>query len=91
MVARRTSSRMQSNGGTSYQAEVAEMIGDYPAASMVVLFAAGVGIGMIAGHAISESLHRSFTPDESLTHKVACQIRSALKQALPENVWHYLA
>lgn len=82
----RTAGRM--NGGAN---RPLEMIGEYPAASMVVLFSVGLGLGLVVGHALSESLADGSRRRDSLVQKLTCQIRSVLKQTLPENIWRQLS
>ena len=86
MVARHTRAQPGANGGRT--SNPAEMIADHPATSMVVLFGVGLGVGLVIGHAICESTR---TQSESLVHKLSCQIRDTLKQALPEGVWQHLS
>ncbi len=88
MVARQTPTASRMNGGAT---RYPETIGEYPAAAMVVLFSVGLGIGLVVGHAISESLTDESRPSDSLVQKLTCQIRNALKQALPENIWQQLS
>lgn len=89
MVARQSRTGSRTNGGVA--ARSTEMIGDYPAASMVVLFGVGLGVGLVVGHAIAESVTHEPARHDSLVHKLTCQIRHALKQALPESVWQQLS
>jgi hypothetical protein len=87
MVARQTRARPSFNGGRL--SDPAEMIAEHPATSMVVLFGVGLGVGLVVGHAICESMRTERS--DSLLNKLSCQIRDTLKQALPEGVWQHLS
>ncbi|MGQ0634195.1 MAG: hypothetical protein ACT4QC_06280 [Planctomycetaceae bacterium] len=70
------------NGAPSLE----EFVDEYPLSSMLALFAAGVGVGVVVGHALCEPMHRAFERDDSLRRQIA----RFFEKSLPEAVARHL-
>lgn len=68
-----------------------EMIEEHPLTSLVVVFGVGMGVGLLLGQAVCESFGSMRGRPETTAEKLGCQIRDALKHALPESVARHLS
>lgn len=81
----------QARASASAQSCTTEVIQEYPLTSLCVVFGVGMGVGMLLGQAIGDSIKGMVGREESTAEKLGCQIRDALKHALPESVMRHLS
>ena len=89
MVAEDT--RFRSNRRRENSSGPTEWVEENPFTSVAVLFGIGVGIGFLLGHTIAEVAGRRLLHEDSLSEKLTCRIREALKSTLPEGIFRHLA
>jgi hypothetical protein len=53
---------------------------------MLLALGAGVGVGVILGQTVCDSILKQVEQPASTSEKLACHIRDALKNALPESL-----
>jgi len=71
----------------------AEMVKEYPLASMLLMFGMGLGVGVIVSQTVCSSLLEMSEPDPSMTEKLRRQVYDALGHVLTPSmlrqVQHY--
>jgi len=67
-----------------------ELVQEHPVSSTMLAFGVGIGVGLLVGHALSESLMENSTPQCSKAEKFGRQMFDALRGALPEGVARHL-
>jgi len=60
----------------------AEMVKEYPLASMLLMFGMGLGVGVIVSQTVCNSLIEMAEPDPSMTDKLRRQVYDALSHVL---------
>jgi hypothetical protein len=64
----------------------AEIVKEYPLASMMLMFGLGLGVGVVMSQAICSSLLELAEPPPTMTDKVGRQIYDALSNVLPPSM-----
>ena len=62
-----------------------KMVQEYPLSSAMVVFGVGLGVGILAGCAVMDSMAR-ISPPPSMTERLTRQLYDTLSQAVPESV-----
>jgi len=64
----------------------ANVVQEYPISVALLVFGVGLGVGIMAGHALSDALAHAVQPPPTMTERLARQIYDVVSQAVPESV-----
>jgi len=72
------------DGGTvaSVLAAPNQVVQDYPISTALVIFGVGLGVGLLASHALIDSVR----PPPTMTERLSRQFYDALSHAVPESL-----
>jgi len=83
MVAQSNRMNEQFRAGMEAMQQPAELVKEYPLASMLLMFGMGLGVGVVVSQAICGSLMETAEPEvSSMTDKVRRQVYDALSHVI---------
>ena len=63
-----------------------EMAQEYPLSSMLLVFGAGLGVGILLSQALAGPLHHFMQPEPTMTERLGRQMLEYLHSTLPESL-----
>ena len=71
---------------TPVLSQPAAIAGEYPLASMLALFGAGVAVGVLVSHALAGPLDRILQPELTMTERFGRQVFGYMNKVLPDSI-----
>ncbi len=63
-----------------------ELAEEYPLSSMLVVFGAGIGVGLLLSQALAGPLNQMLQPEPSTAERIGRQVLAYMRSIVPESV-----